>query len=86
MIEQTIPVFWCMDPPLFYKSAVLPAAAAYMLWGFMRAGIKPWPRNSRLQNFLGSWLGRLGYLLDSAVVPHLTNTPNLTMAIYRRQQ
>ena len=86
VIEQTIPVFWCMDPPLFYKSAVLPAAAAYMLWGFMRAGIKPWPRNSRLQNFLGSWLGRLGYLLDSAVVPRLTTTPNLTMAIYRRQQ
>jgi len=85
-LERTIPVFWCMDPPVFNMSARFSAAAAYTLWGFMRAGIKPWARNSRAQNLLGRLLGQLGYALDSAVVPRLTSAPNLTIATYRRQR
>lgn len=86
VFEQTIPVFWSMDPPMFDGPSRLSALAAYLVWGLMRAGIKPWPRNSRMQNFAGNWLGRLGYALDSMIVPHLTRTPNLTLAIYRKRQ
>jgi len=85
VIEQALPVFWCMDGPVFYTSASLSATSAYTLWAFMRAAIKFWPRNSRVQNFLGRWLGLLGYAVDSALVPRLTTTPNLTIATYRRQ-
>jgi SAM-dependent methyltransferase len=84
VLESTMPVFWCMDPPSRHGGKSLATTLAYAVWGMMRSGIKFWPPNSRVQNFFGKWFGTLGKFLDHTIVPHVHSTSNLTLAIFRK--
>ncbi len=84
-LEHTTPVFWCMDPPIFDGGMRLVALSGYMLWVSMRAAIKFWPTNSRIQNAIGQGVGAIGALLDHAVTRSLARTPNLTIVTFRKR-
>lgn len=82
-LERVVPAFWCMDPPIFNGGHRRSAIAAYLVWGAMRACIKFWPR-AGIQNVFGGMAGRIGWAVDSLVVPRLSETPNLTVAVFRK--
>jgi len=84
-LEKTRPIFWSMDPPVNYGGQFLSSRLAYLVWGTMRAAIKFLPRNGFSQNLLGRAAGRVGRTIDSAIVPMLRQTPNLTFAVYRKR-
>jgi SAM-dependent methyltransferase len=84
VLECTVPVFWCMDPPSRHNASSLTTTLAYAIWGMMRSGIKFWPHNGRVQNFFGKWFGTIGKILDYSIVSCLHNTSNLTLAVFRK--
>lgn len=85
VLAGRIPVFWCMDPPVFYGKHRLSARLARLAWIAMRASVKFWPRNSRIQNTLGSLAGAFGATVDRMVLARAGETPNLTLAVFRRE-
>ena len=84
-LEEKIPVFWCMDPPVFYGTDRLSATLASAVWKLLRASTKFWPRNGRLQNLFGTCSGGLGKAIDGLVVPRLKDSPNLALAAFRKR-
>jgi hypothetical protein len=82
--SDRIPIFWCMDPPVFNAGQRAVALAGYGMWGMMRLALKYHRRSTHLQNKLGRILGRAGARVDRMVVERMRKTPNLTMAVFRR--
>lgn len=82
--SDLVPVFWCMDPPVFNAGQRAVAVAAYGIWGMMRIALKYQRGRSHLQNKLGRILGRAGAGVDRMVVERTRKTPNLGMAVFRR--
>jgi SAM-dependent methyltransferase len=84
--EAMIPVFWCMDPPIFNSNRRILALLGYAGWASMRAVLKYWPRNGIVQSRLGRIVGGAGAAIDRMVVPRLGQAPNLTMAVFRKSR
>jgi 2-polyprenyl-3-methyl-5-hydroxy-6-metoxy-1,4-benzoquinol methylase len=86
LVEASVsPMFWCMDPPVDYGGEHrLSQVLARGVWIGMRAALKYWRRNSTSQNIIGTLTGRLGGAVDNLVVPRLSVTPNLAVAIFRK--
>jgi SAM-dependent methyltransferase len=84
VLERTVPIFWCMDPPVFHGGQHWTAGFAYLGWGAMRLLLKFWPRNHSLQNALGYVVGMFGKTVDGLVVPRMATVPNLTTAVFRK--
>ncbi len=80
----TFPMMWCMDPPVTYGGLTGSWLPARILWIAMRAPLKYLPPNSRVQNGIGHAVGSVGRAIDSAVLPRLDETPNLSIALFRR--
>lgn len=85
VLEQALPVFWCMDPPVFNSGQPLSAALGYVGWVGMRATLKYWPRNSRAQDIIGTCVGKAGAAIDQVALRFQRRSPNLTVAAFRKQ-
>lgn len=85
-LRSVSPVFWCMDPPSHQMGQAVSASVAHCAWAAMRACIKYWPRNSRVQSVFGSVVGKTGLLVDSLIVPRMSHTPNLELAVFEREK
>ncbi|MDQ2730123.1 MAG: class I SAM-dependent methyltransferase [Armatimonadota bacterium] len=86
VFERMLPVFWCMDPPVFSDGFDLSASLARLLWVAMRLCLKFWPRNSTPQIVLGLLVGTLGKIVDGLVVPRLEQTANLSIVAFRKKR
>jgi SAM-dependent methyltransferase len=84
ILEKLTPVFWCMDPPSHLMGQNMSANIAHLTWGIMRSSVKYLPSNSTIQNLLGNISGMFGSWIDSAILPVSSQTPNLTIAIFRK--
>lgn len=83
-VAAEVPMFWCMDPPVFTRGHATSARAAWMLWAGMRFATKYWPRGSLAQRWAGTAAATFGSAVDHSVLPHLQDVPNLTVAVFRR--
>jgi len=82
--SDLVPVFWCMDPPIFNSGQLPKALTGYLLWAAMRASLKYWPKKGSVQDRIGQVVGKIGAGIDRIMVSSMHTSPNLTMAVFRR--